>query len=192
MRPVIDDPRFATAPTFGKFAVAGRWEESVTFQPSRFPSEAQVRAHLGESQEVACEAFFGSAFFGVRTYGPDVARFVTAFADAMGTAPDGAAFFTSMADIGVVLETGFAFAELGAEGAWASVGPLRIDNPCTVDVADLWAQILASPVGRDTTHPKALEFTYTGGLTHWFALPVSDGVTMSRDKVVDALRAYCA
>jgi hypothetical protein len=191
MRPVIDDPRFSAAPTLGKFAVAGRWEEAVTFRPSQSPSEAQVRAHLGESQEVACEAFFGSAFFGVRTYGPDVAPFVTTFADAMGAAPDGPAFFASMAEIGVDLGTGFAFAELGAEGAWASVGPLRITDPCTVDVSDLWAQILVSPVGRDTTHGKALEFTFTGGFTHWFALPVSDGAIMSRDKVVEALRAYC-
>ncbi len=189
---MIDDPRFAAAPTFGKLAVAGRWEDAVTFHPSMSGWQEQIPDLLAGAEEVACEAFFGSAFFGVRSHGPDPVRFVMSFAEAMRQAADGPAFFAAIEGMGVNLEQDFAFAELGAEGAWQSVGPLRIAEPCTIDVPALWEQLLVSRVGRDTTHAKALEFTFTGGLTHWFALPVSDDAALSRDMLVDALRTYCA
>jgi len=190
---VIDDPRFTAAPTLGKLAIGGRWEQAVVFRPAQFESESEVLAHLGQSAEVACEAFFGSAFFGVRRYGHDLARFVVAFADAMGSAASGSEFFEAVADLGVALETNFRFAELGAEGAWDSVGPFRIDDPwsASVNTDALWRDLVASPVGQDTHHDKALEFTYAGGATHWLALPVSDSGRISRRQVEAALRTLC-
>jgi hypothetical protein len=187
----MDDPRFTLAPTFGKVAVGGRWEDALVLQAGELNAAVDLVRHLGGAEEVACEAFFGTAFFGVRNHGPDVAQFVRAFAAAMDPAADGAAFFTRVRDLGVALETQFAFAELGAEGAWNSVGPFRIQDPCGADLDVLWQHLTASPVGRDTTHDKALEFTFAGGLSHWFALPVSDAGVLSRHLVEDALRSFC-
>src|SRR5690606_18938348 len=73
-RLVMDDPCFASAPTMGKVAVGGRWEEALVFQPSPVGPAGLVE-HLGTSEEVACEAFFGAAFFGMRVHGPAPARF---------------------------------------------------------------------------------------------------------------------
>lgn len=187
--PVIDDPRFSAGPTFGKLAVGGRWEQAVVFQPSGFAGPDDVRSHLGGSEEVACEAFFGQAFFGVRVYGPRIADFVVSFARAMGSG--GPAFFRAMSDLGVVLEEDFRFAELGAEGAWDSVGPLHIDDPCAADPDVLWADVMDSRIGQDRRYDKALEFTYAGGLAHWLALPVSEAGTISQVMVQEALQAFC-
>ncbi len=175
----------------GKVAVGGRWEEALVFQPSPVGPAGLVE-HLGTSEEVACEAFFGAAFFGMRVHGPAPARFVRAFVDAMSGAADGAEFFTAVEGLGVALETGFGFAEVGAEGAWTTVGPFRIERPCDVDVDVLWERLVASPVGRDRTHDKAVEFTFSGGITHWFALPVSTEGVLVRDKLEAALRTFCA
>jgi hypothetical protein len=190
---VIDDPRFTAAPDLGKLAMDGNWERAVVFHRSQFTSESEVRAYLGQSDEVACEAFFGSAFFGVRVYGPDLARFVVAFADAMGSATSGSEFFQAVEELGVALGTDFRFAELGAEGAWNSVGPFRINDPwaALADTDALWRDLAASPAGRDTHHDKALEFTYAGGATHWLALPVSDAGVISRGMLEESLRTLC-
>ncbi|MEI2643076.1 MAG: hypothetical protein V9G10_12310 [Candidatus Nanopelagicales bacterium] len=40
-------------------AVDGVWEEAVTFAPGEVPDV--------DGEDVACEAFFGEAFFGLRT-----------------------------------------------------------------------------------------------------------------------------
>lgn len=187
----MDDPFFTPAPTMGKVAVGGRWEQALVFRPSQL-STKQLEDQLGASEEVACEAFFGSAFFGMRVHGPDPARFVKAFADAMGGAADGPEFFTAVEGLGAALETGFGFAEVGAEGAWNTVGPFRIERPCDVDFEVLWRDLTTSPVGRDRTHDKAVEFTFSGGITHWFALPVSTEGVLVRDKLEAALRTFCA
>lgn len=190
---LIGDPRFSTAPDFGKLAVGGQWEQAVVFQPADV-SLRDIEELLGPCEEVACEAFFGSAFFGVRTHGPDVTGFVVAFVHAMRSAASGPAFFETVRALGVVLETQFQFAELGAEGAWNSVGPLRIGDPCEAlsDTNSLWRAVTASPVGRDRLHDKALEFTFAGGAAHWLALPVSDAHVVARTRLEDALRAFCA
>lgn len=189
---IIDHPRFTAAPTVGKLAIGGRWEQAVTFRPSDL-RRRDVEEFLGEHEEIACEAFFGSAFFGVRTHRPDAAEFVIAFARAMRSAASGSAFFEAVRDLGVDLEATFQFAELGAEGAWSSVGPLRIQDPCQAlcDTDALWDEVRSSPVGRDLLHDKALEFTFSGGRFHWFALPVSDQHVMSRARLEDALQAFC-
>lgn len=157
---------FRSAPEFGKLAVGGVWEQAVVFRPG------QVPAFGGLAGEVACEAFFGDAFFGVRRRGrvAELEDFVAAFAAAM-TAADGAAFFAAMRDLGVPLRQRFLHAEVGAEGAWRSLGAVRLDGPAA------WQRLMASPLWRDTSHAKAIEFVYDNGddTTHWFALPVSRG-----------------
>lgn len=154
-------PAFAGRPDFGKVAVDGVWEEAITFLPGEVPG---IRG-----ENVACEAFFGKAFFGLRT--PDVARFSAAM-----TQPD---FFAAIErEFGLGGE--FAFAEIGAEGAWRSVGAFRIQG--AID----WPALQAAPVWSDTTHDKALEFSFDGG-RFWFALPL--GRVLDRDRVEEALRA---
>ncbi|MBK6764639.1 MAG: hypothetical protein IPG68_15855 [Micrococcales bacterium] len=157
---------FQSTPDSGKLAVAGEWECAVGFRPGEVPDLG------GISDEVACEAFFGDAFFGVRRRGPVAAleAFVTAFTGAMAAAADGPSFFTAVrTDLGIPLRETFLFAELGAEGAWHSMGAVRLDMPV------VWEKITATPVWQDTTHAKAVEFCYDNGddTTHWFALPVS-------------------
>jgi hypothetical protein len=189
---LIDQPQFTATPTFGKLAIGGLWEQALTFRPSDLTPQ-DVEELLGEHEEIACEAFFGSAFFGVRTHRTDAVEFVVAFAQSMRSVASGSAFFEAVRDLGVDLEAGFRFAELGAEGAWRSVGPLRIVDPCAAlcDAESLWHEVMSSPVGRDRLHDKALEFTFSGGKVHWFALPVSDQHVMSRRRLEDALRAFC-
>jgi hypothetical protein len=189
---MVDHPRFAAAPTVGKLAIAGRWEQALVFEPSDLTAQ-DVEELLGEHEEISCEAFFGSAFFGVRTHQPDAVESVLAFASAMRSAASGSAFFAAVRDLGVGLEADFQFAELGAEGAWNSVGPLRIEDPCAAlsDANSLWNEVRSSPVGRDLLHDKALEFTFSGGKAHWFALPVSEQNVISRSRLEEALRAFC-
>ena len=154
-------PAFAGRPDFGKVAVDGLWEEAITFLPGGVPD---VRGG-----NVACEAFWGKAFFGLRT--PEVARFSAAM-----TQPD---FFAAIErEFGLGGE--FAFAEIGAEGAWLSVGAFRVERALD------WAALEASPVWLDTTHDKALEFSFDGG-RYWFALPL--GRVLDRDRVEEALGA---
>ena len=141
-------------------AVDGVWEEAVTFAPGEVPEV--------QGENVACEAFFGEAFFGLRT--ADVARFSHAM-----TEPD---FFAAIErEFG--LGGHFTFAEIGAEGAWRSVGALRLGDE--VD----WETLQSAPVWQDTTHNKALEFSFDRG-RYWFALPL--GRQLQRPRVEQALR----
>ncbi len=190
---MINDSAFATAPTLCKVATGGHWERAVVFQPGQMPSEAEVLERFGSPEEVACEAFFGQAFFGVRKHGPDVAGFVVAFTDALASAGSGQDFFRSMAGMGIILETGFQFAEIGAEGAWNSVGAFRIMDPCAAlkHIDSVWREIAAAPVGQDTAHNKAVEFTFAAGATHWLALPVSESGVLARAPLEEALRTFC-
>lgn len=135
----------------------------------------------GSVSEVACEAFFGSAFFGVRYVGPDVRGFVASFSRALAT-PD---FFGAFADL--PLGQDFEFAEVGAEGAWRSIGAYRFDPLLPVEV--VWEQGGKTQVWADTSHAKALEFTYANGdgTSHWFALPVSHEGRIQRSELSAAL-----
>jgi hypothetical protein len=181
-RRLVDHPCFRGAPDVGKMARDGRWEEAVTFAPGDLLVEAQVRELLHGAQDVACEAFFGEAFFGMRFLGADPAPSVTAFARAL-TLPD---FFAALPE--VPLAQRFEFAEIGAEGAWNSVGPYRLDDLHPSD--DLWADLQEASVWADTAHEKALEFSFANGdgSTHWFAFPVSRDRRIERTMMEDALR----
>ncbi len=189
-------PHFASKPTSGQFAKNGVWEDAWSFTADGLPDTASVDAYLGESTEVAFEAFFGDAFFGVRMAGsPSVIR---AFADhclqAMRAANQGEFLVEAL---GGLLQCGplgehLAFAEVGAVNAWRSVGAFRIDMPCIAGHArdSVWAALQRSPVGHDAQHPKAIEFACEHPLPHWFGIPVSAWqapYTLSLEMLNDAL-----
>lgn len=180
---MFDHPSFRRAPDFGKIALDGVWEEAVTFAPGELLTGADVRRVIGAAEDVACEAFFGEAFFGVRFLGPDPAASVTSFAHALAAGGD---FFSALPDI--PLAAAFEFAEIGAEGAWNSVGPYRLAQLSASDA--LWAELQTTSLWDDTVHEKALEFSYANGdgSTHWFALPVSRNGRIERIMLEDALR----
>lgn len=161
-------------------------------------SALQTNTGDGEAvRDIACEAFFGDAFFGIRQYGtPDqLEAFVNLFVVAVTNANSGPDLFGRLAhELDFDLAGEFLYCELGAEGAWRSVGPLRIEKPCEAlrDRDVLWARIAESQVGQDTQHPKALEFSFSNtgdASTHWFALPVSRGTHTDRDLLELALAA---
>lgn len=191
-------PWFGSAPQSGKLAVSGQWEQAVVFSPGDFGTEPEVRELLRDDHDVACEAFFGEAFFGVRRRGlvHDLALFVVTFAKALGSARSGGEFFTAISDgLGIPLARDFEFAELGAEGAWGSVGPLRIDDPgmALAHMDRTWGELRSSAVGSQREYSLALEFSFDNGdgTAHWFALPVSHDGRIARGAVEDALRYFC-
>jgi hypothetical protein len=148
-------PSFAGEPDFGKLAVDGAWERAVVFAPGE--------AVEIDDDEVAIEAFFGKAFFGMRRRGPGLSRFVAEFSKAMASG----GFFDALR----LQPSPFEFAELGAEGAWYSVGPIRVDPASALaDFDGFWREVHATRVAN-AAHDKALEFSFEGG--YWFALPVS-------------------
>lgn len=192
-------PAFATAPDSIKVAVDGAWEQAVTLRVGEDLSSLAM-VSVDSASDVACEAFFESAFFGVRHVGTprQLSDFVGTFAAAAASSDSGPALFERIAAAGGV-EVGrhFRYCELGAEGAWRSVGPMRIEDPAAAlaDSDTLWAAVCSAPVAHDTSHPKALEFTFANrpGLddtTHWFALPVSVGNRIDRAALESALAAY--
>lgn len=192
-----DHPAFSGTPDHLKIAVDGVWEEAVTVALSDGAAALSgVRTDL--ATDVACEAFFGGAFFGVRQRGTSeqMAGFVDTFATAAVEAGSGPELFDDVAvSLGIPVASHFRYCELGAEGAWRTVGPLRINDPAAAltDTDALWAQVRSSSVGRDASHPKALEFTYANGddtTTHWFALPVSEGALIDRAALESALSAF--
>jgi hypothetical protein len=76
----------------------------------------------------------------------------------------------------------------GRRARGTAVGPFRIQNaPATSTSRCCGRDLTTSPVGRDRTHDKAVEFTYSGGVTHWFALPVSAEGVLVRHKLEDRL-----
>ncbi len=174
---------FSGTPDLGKLAVDGCWEEAVAFAPGELTSAAEVEALVGDATDVACEAFFGQAFFGTRQTSDGV-DFVLWFARALARP----GFFE---EVGQRFPLGrdFEYAELGAEGAWRSVGAYRLG-----DLDRLWDDLQEHPVWLDTTHEKALEFSYANGdgTTHWFALPVSEGGRISWPMVQAALWEFTA
>lgn len=190
-------PAFARAPDRVKVAVNGRWEDAVTADVGAGPLLVS-QLDLAGAADVACEAFFGAAFFGVRQSGTPVEMrsFVEEFTTISAAATSGPELFDAIIHtFAIPLGEHFRYCELGAEGAWQSVGPLRIEDP-VVALAEpeaLWARVCASAVGRDTVHPKALEFTFANhaaDTTHWFALPVSAGPQINRVALESALAAY--
>ena len=198
---MIDWPEFEGPAEFGKIALGGHWESAVTFRRGEFVTQTEALAYLGDSREVACEAFFGLPFFGIRLHGDptELARDIAHFATALQAADSGSQLISTVADnLQVPLGRDFHYAEIGAEGAWNSLGALRIDDPGNAleELDDLWREVSASSVGRDTTHQKVLEFSYDNGrgdeTSHWFALPVSTEEALDRSMVEAALQRFSA
>jgi hypothetical protein len=191
---------FSQRPDRGQFAVDGKWEEAVSFAPGKFRTEAEVVEYLGNRTEVAFEAFFQDSFFGIRRRGTtdDLVQFLLASAEALHAAKPGRFFQMLSSSIGIPLAERFKYAEVGAEGDWKSVGPFAIPNPkFALDSLDsLWIELLKSPVGRNGTRPKAIEFAYENddSTTHWFAFPASENVlpyAISYIKIKNALESFC-
>ena len=166
---------------FGKLAFEGQWEQAIRFDPSLSRHEAV--ALLNGSTEVGCEAFFAGGFVGVRRRGTadEVLTFVLGFAQAMA-ADD---FTEALRDLGVPVAERFLFAEIGAEGAWHSVGPVRVPE----DLDALESALAGSALCRDRGHSKYVEFAFDNGdgTTHWFAQDVSRAGEVD----VAAVRAAC-
>lgn len=182
MTSIIDHPAFKLLPTLGQFAKNGQWESAWAFEVTALPSSELIRDYIDGATEVAFEAFFDSAFFGIRLRGTtqEIARRATECVAALRNAVDGASFF---ADLPRRLELDalgrdVSFAEIGAVNAWRSVGPFRIE-PLS-DLSDrfdgLWHSLGTSAVGRDVLHRKAIEFAYDLPVPHWFALPIGSSV----------------
>ncbi|MGN6085233.1 hypothetical protein [Trinickia sp.] len=179
MASIIDHPAFQPRPTLAQFAKGGQWEAAWAFGIDDAPSPEQVRDYLDGATEVAFEAFFDFAFFGIRLRGiaQETVRRAVECVAAFRSAVDGASFFTDLSRR-LELDTlghDLKFVEVGAVNAWRSVGPFRIDR--LIDFSEgfdpLWRSLSASSVGSDVLHRKAIEFAYDLPVPHWFALPVS-------------------
>jgi len=186
---------FSGPPSLGKMASGGEWERAEVFQPGGFTAEDEVKSYLGVKAEIACEAFFGDAFFGTRKHGTpeDLLRFVLDFNRALASSVIGPDFFRRVAERpGIPVGSGFLFAEVGAVDAWKSVGPFRIEDPCAAleHFEDLSSRLERSPAGREREHRKAVEFAFGGGCEHWIALPVSEGPLIVPPMLEDALRMF--
>lgn len=190
-------PHFASQPTSGQFAKNGVWEQAWSFAADGLPNTASLQAYLGESTEVAFEAFFGEAFFGVRMAGSSSAihSFGGLCVQAMQSANQGeclVAVLSGLLQRGPLGEQ-LAFAEVGAVNAWRSVGALRIPDPsgALANVESVWAALARSTVGCDTQHRKAIEFAFEHPIAHWFGIPLStpdDPCRVSRALLENALR----
>lgn len=193
------DP-FKVKPDLGQLALNGDWEKAVSFLPGEFRKEEVATEYLGQASEVAFEAFFNRAFFGIRRIGtPEtLSQFVVDAAEALFTCTTGKEFFELIArSRKLSLGEKFAMAEIGAVNAWRSVGSFHIADPveCLSSFDALWRQLQFSPVGRNVTHPKAIEFVFDNddGATHWFAIPLSSDsppFALERDKMRAALRSF--
>lgn len=172
-------PAFQPRPATGQFAKNGAWETGLYFTADAPPSLAGLEAFLGGAGEVAFEAFFGDAFFGVRWTGTAQRVLAQSLAcvQALQAAHDGPGFFS-----GLSARTGFgdwggriAFTEIGAVNAWSTVGALKTLPPGQALQAfdEVWAALQSSAVARNTSHPKAVEFACPQPVSHWFALPAS-------------------
>lgn len=177
---MISYPPFQSLPDRGQLAINGNWAQALRFSRGEAISESVVRAFLGNGNEVAMEAFFGDAFFGVRQLGATdhLIHLVHSFAEAMSVAHSGQEFFAKIEHtFNLRLGDAVQFAEIGAVDAWKNVGPFRIDIPtiASAEFEKLWEQVQAAPVYQNQTHPKAIEFAFHNGdgTTHWFAIPLS-------------------
>lgn len=169
-------PQLMSKSTTCQFAKDGVWEQAWAFPSDRPPSLPTLDDYLDNRTEIAFEAFFGRAFFGVRFSGtaPEVRAFSIMCLKAVCAQ---ASFFDTLRnEIGCPsLEQKSDFAEIGCVNAWRSIGAFRISDlqPAISEFELLWHAICDSPVGRDTDHAKAIEFAFKQPLEHWFGIPVS-------------------
>jgi hypothetical protein len=170
---------FQGPPTTAQFAKAGSWETAWSFDADQPPTEAAVIAYLGNCTELAFEAFFGPAFFGVRLVGTPAQ--VQAFAfEGLGALRDSrrSSFFEQMQRRFQLPVKGaaVAFMEVGCVNAWQSIGTVRFDDPkaAATSFDDTWRAVQASPLSRDTRRVKALEYAFEAPLSHWFGVPVCE------------------
>lgn len=189
-------PAFSTGPHAGQFAKGGAWESAWSFLAGRPPTSSELDAFLAGSGEVAFEAFFGGAFFGVRWTGPvaEVRDRSRACVAAWEAAVDGADFFSRLSHLTGLRGWGreVAFAEVGAVNAWRSVGAFRAPEPAQAlrDFDGLWEALQRTPLAAEAAHPKAVELACKVPVPHWFALPVSSLVSpfeWRRDRLRQAL-----
>ena len=165
-----------SAPTTCQFAKDGVWEQAWSFPGNRPPSLTALDGYLENRTELAFEAFFGRAFFGVRLSG--TACEVKAFSlQCLKAISAQASFFDTLRhELGCpVLGQKPDFAEIGCVNAWRSIGAFRMTElpPTASEFELLWSLICDSPVGRDTGHAKAIEFAFKDPLEHWFGIPIS-------------------
>ena len=170
---------FQGPPTTAQFAKAGAWESAWSFDADQPPADDAVVAYLDDCTELAFEAFFGQAFFGVRLAGTpaQVRAFAFEGLAALRASRDGSFFEQVRQRFQLPVQGApVAFTELGCVNAWKSIGTLRFDDPQAAAAAfdDTWRQAQASPLARDTRHVKALEYAFHAPLAHWFGVPVSE------------------
>jgi hypothetical protein len=173
-------PAFRSNPTSGQFAKNGAWEQAWSFDRTAVPDDAGVVSYLANTSEVAFEAFFGDAFFGIRFAGLPLAieafalNCVRAFREEGG----GDSFFSALREnLGVeIFGSKVAFAEVGSVNAWRSVGAFRIEKPqyALANLEEVLTSLASSSVAQDPSHRKAIEFAFKEPIPHWLGIPVSD------------------
>lgn len=199
---MIKCQEFTSSPDFGQLAVNGEWETATVLKPGALWGLAQAKKYLGNRTEMAFEAFFNGAFFGIRHTGnpADLAQLIVQYASALHVSKDGREFFNAIPGARIVhLSEHFVFSEIGAVNAWGSVSPHRILDPtaCLSKFQANWKTMGVTPVGKNITYRKAMEFVFENGDdgTHWFAFPVSSSTppfALEKEKVMKVLKTYSA
>ena len=195
---IIGSPLFNAPPSLGKMAAGGEWERAEVFQPGGFTSEAEVKRYLGSKDEIACEAFFGDAFFGARKRGTAEAllRFVLDFNRALASSANGRDFFRRVAERPGI-PVGNATSSSPKSALWTHGRASA--RSASKTPAPHWRHFeeLLSKTGtltrrpRTREHLKAVEFAFGGGgCEHWIALPVSEGPLIVPSMLEDALRRW--
>jgi len=175
----IHTPDFQSPPTHGQFAKAGSWETAWRFPVDEIPGEASVRAYLEDATDLAFEAFFDRAFFGLRLVGsPDqLLHFAMKGLQALQVSREQPFFDAMRRTFGLPLPgAALAFTEIGCVNAWHSIGTLRIDDPAAAAASfeDTWRAVESSALSRDERHHKAIEFAFEQPMPHWFGVPISE------------------
>lgn len=178
MTPLTEHAAFRGPITLVQLARDGAWENAWSFPPTTEPSGTDWETYLADRREIAFEVFFGAAFFGARFMGEPrrVCPAATACLTAVRAAQGGEDFFAALARLTGLHDWGarIDWAEIGAVNAWRSVGPHRFDIQ-RADPESLVRSLAESPLGRDRTRAKAVEFAGAAPVPHWFALPLSRG-----------------
>ncbi len=176
-------PQFSGSPTSFQFAKEGEWENAWAFSAAQGPRPDALRDYLGDSTEVAFEAFFMGSFFGARMTGSTLE--LEAFCGkCLNAVRAGTSFFDCFEKtLGLpVRHQHPSFAEIGCVNAWRSIGTVRISSEQLIspDLQTLWQSALNSTVGQDNRHAKAIEFAFDRPLPHWFGVAISSADAPNR------------